>query len=105
MTETQYDPSDYTVDQVNDYLADADDAERERVLDAERTGKNRVGIVGEQAEPTDPSTQGGALPVTEAASEPQAGEKYEKGYEGYVPSRDGDNPVDLTLSAVTSKDA
>ena len=46
-----FDPADYTVEDVNAYLADlADDddgnAERERVLSAERAGKNRVTITG-----------------------------------------------------------
>lgn len=106
MAETQYDPNDYTVDEVNAYLADASEDEKARVLQAERDGQARKGIVGDQEPTSGPSTEGGALPVTEAASAPQAGEKYEKGYEGYAPSRDGDNPVDLTLAAVTGqKDA
>lgn len=36
-----FDPSDHTVDEVNAYLADADEAERQRVLDAEAAGKGR----------------------------------------------------------------
>lgn len=31
------------------------------------------------------------------------GDKYEKGYDGFVPSRDGDNPEDLTLPAVLKR--
>lgn len=54
------DPGDFTNDQVNAYLASLgtehdDDVERERVLDQERGGQARVGIVGpaeEQPEPT-----------------------------------------------------
>lgn len=45
MTETSYNPNDYTVDQVNEYLATADDAERSRVLGLEAGGQNRKGIV------------------------------------------------------------
>ncbi len=43
----QFDPSQHTVSEVNDYLATADDAERERVLNAEagEGGKNRAGIM------------------------------------------------------------
>ena len=40
------DPSRFTVAQVTDYLRDASDAERDRVLAAERAGNGRVGIVG-----------------------------------------------------------
>jgi hypothetical protein len=39
------DPKDYTNDQVNAYLADADETERRRVLEAEQGGEGRVGIV------------------------------------------------------------
>lgn len=38
-------PGDYTVDQVNAYLADQDADERRRVLEAEESGENRKGIV------------------------------------------------------------
>ncbi|MEU0465024.1 hypothetical protein ABZ215_13555 [Amycolatopsis sp. NPDC006131] len=44
-----FDPGDHTVTEVMAYLDDADDVERARVLDAEKAGKNRRGIVGEQA--------------------------------------------------------
>lgn len=43
---TGYDPSAHTVAEVNDYLADVSDAERNRVLSAERAGKNRASITG-----------------------------------------------------------
>jgi hypothetical protein len=41
----QYDPSYHTVVEVNTYLATADAEERERVLEAERNGKARKGIL------------------------------------------------------------
>lgn len=41
----QFDPSEATVDEVQDYLANADDTERQRVLDAETAGKGRKGIL------------------------------------------------------------
>lgn len=41
-----YDPGDYTVAQVNEHLDGADEAEKERILQAERDGQNRSGIVG-----------------------------------------------------------
>ena len=44
---TQFDPSDYRVEEVTKYLADADATERARVLDLERAGKNRASIIGE----------------------------------------------------------
>jgi hypothetical protein len=40
------DPADFTVGEVQAFLADADDAERTRVLDAESSGKNRTSITG-----------------------------------------------------------
>ena len=43
--EDQYDPSYHTVVQVNEYLATASPEERERVLEAERNGKARKGIL------------------------------------------------------------
>lgn len=41
-----YDPAAHSVTDVNTYLETADDAERDRVLAAERAGKNRTGITG-----------------------------------------------------------
>lgn len=43
----QFDPNEHTVAEVNDYLADANDAERERVLAAEQDGQARKTLVGE----------------------------------------------------------
>lgn len=40
-----YDPNDYTVDQVNDYLANADEDEAKRVLEAESNGQARKGVM------------------------------------------------------------
>lgn len=40
------DPGDFNVGPVNTYLETASDEERERVLEAERDGKNRSSIVG-----------------------------------------------------------
>lgn len=42
---SSYDPSAYSVDEVNTYLDGADDDERARVLAAEETGKARKGIL------------------------------------------------------------
>lgn len=42
-----FDPAAHTVDEVNAYLDTADPAEQVRVLEAERSGKARKGILGE----------------------------------------------------------
>lgn len=42
-----FDPSAHKVDEVNAYLASADDAERDRVLDAERAGQARKSVLGD----------------------------------------------------------
>lgn len=113
---TESNPADFTVEQVNAYLATADEAERTRVLDAEKSGKDRSTVKAPEA--TTPPEGDGTTPgldtskaqtVTEAGANQAelVGEAYEKGYHGHVPSRDGDNPVDLTLAGVTgqNKDA
>jgi hypothetical protein len=46
----QYDPADYTVDEVIAYLDKADDAEIARVKEAEKTGKKRTTILNYTAE-------------------------------------------------------
>lgn len=43
---TGFDPSAHTVDEVNDYVAHSDEAEQQRVMEAERAGKARKGILG-----------------------------------------------------------
>lgn len=39
-----FDPSAHTVDEVKTYMASAADAERERVIEAEKAGKNRASL-------------------------------------------------------------
>ncbi len=39
-----FDPADHTAAEVQAHLADTDDAERDRILDAERDGKNRKSL-------------------------------------------------------------
>lgn len=54
MTETSaYDPGEHTVEEVLKHLDGADDAERDRIFEAEKDGKARVGIL-DQA-PFDPT--------------------------------------------------
>lgn len=43
--EEPFDPSEHDVKGVLDYLETADDGERKRVLDAEKSGKNRKGVL------------------------------------------------------------
>lgn len=43
----EFDPADHTVAEVTEHLATADPAEVERVTQAEATGQNRKGIVGD----------------------------------------------------------
>lgn len=47
----EFDPSAATVGEVEDYLANADDTERERVLAAEASGKKRKGVLDLAATP------------------------------------------------------
>lgn len=107
MAET-YDPSAYTVDEVNTYLDENPD-QVETVLAAEGgADEPRKGIIyGRHGtpEPSEDGTNTGGQTVAEAganATEPE-GEGYRKGYHGFVPSRDGDNPQDLTLAGVTGQ--
>lgn len=120
---TTSDPKDFNVSQVEAYLATADEAEVTRVLGLEtgEGGKDREGVKNAaearteslRVDPDGTGTTPGldtskADTFTEAAdkaTEPE-GEAYQKGYFGHAPSRDGDNPVDLTLAGVTGqKDA
>lgn len=61
-----YNPADHTVDEVNAYLKDADDTERQRVLDAEAGAeKPRTGITeGPHAAPADDAPEGEGLATT-----------------------------------------
>lgn len=102
MTDEQFNPSDHTVDEVNAYLADADEAERQRVLEAEKADKDRSTVKAPEA-PDAPQGQPELQARTlkdEGKRVPEAeGEKYEKGYDGHSPARDAGE--DLTLAAVT----
>lgn len=77
MTEEQYDPSNYDVAEVNKYLAEANDDEKARVLQAERDGKARKGILGDdipEEEPQGLASTGNpndlAAPITTPDSAP-----------------------------------
>lgn len=88
-----YNPADHTVDEVNAYLADADEAERTRVLDAERDGKARTGILGS----TDADAAEGQTPVPEATRQ-----AFAQGYLGHSPAREAaDGAEDKGLSQRT----
>ena len=45
MSTNEFDPSDHGIGEVKAYLADADEEERQRVLDAERSGKARKSLL------------------------------------------------------------
>lgn len=49
-TPEEFNPSDATVEEVQDYLAGADDTERERVLAAEAAGKKRKSLLSATTE-------------------------------------------------------
>lgn len=53
-----FDPSEHTVSEVMEYLADANDAERERVLAVEAEGKARKSILGDDTTDTDDAEAG-----------------------------------------------
>lgn len=99
-TGTTYDPSDYTVDEVNQYLDENPD-QTGTVLDAEAEGKARTGIL--EGPHATPNTEGATFDQAAANTTEPEGEAYRKGYHGFVPSRDGDNPQDLTLAGVTGQ--
>lgn len=48
--DAEFDPADHTVAEVQEHLASADDAERERVLAAEKDGKARKGLLEEEGD-------------------------------------------------------
>lgn len=84
---TTYDPTDYSVDEVNDYLntlSGTDDPEYQRVLQAERDGKARKGILGDDEPEADTdgrmSTRGASFQEAAEAAEPDP-----KGYLGESP--------------------
>jgi len=58
------DPKDFKVDEVNDYLAGADEAERARVLDAEASGKNRSTVSGASSDTSGDGDATGATAFT-----------------------------------------
>lgn len=96
MADEPYDPSQHTVDEVQEYLATADDAERDRVLAAERDGKARVGILGDEAH-----TEQGERSSTKGMTFAQAAEAAtpdERGYTGTSPEAERTGRRDKGLS-------
>ena len=92
MTDT-YNPSDYTVDQVNDFLDDHPDLTGD-VLAAEAEGQGRVGILqGRHATPQDDAS----APVDLNAA------AYAQGFHGAIPSQADD--VDDVLKAKPVEEA
>lgn len=100
-----YEPSDYTVDEVNAYLATADDTERSRVLGAETAGKGRVGILHATTRapdapaqapdaPRDTETRGQTFVAAASAATPDDGQ----GFYGHSPERERTGRADKGLS-------
>lgn len=110
MADETYDPSEHTVDEVNEHLAtlDPEGDEYAAVIQAERDGKARVGILGDEPEDETtpdaddkPELQARSL-KDEGQRVPEAeGEAYQKGYAGFSPSRDAGE--DLTLAGVLKR--
>lgn len=61
------DPGDYTVAEVQEFLADASDFEADRIREAERAGKGRVGILTAAVTSSDGYTR---VDVSERANNP-----------------------------------
>lgn len=100
-----YDPNDYTVDQVNEYLATADETETQRVLAAEAEGQARKGILeGPHAEAPDAGqgdADGTADTTTKGQTFSEAAEAATpdpRGYLGTSPERERTGAADKGLS-------
>lgn len=108
-----YDPNDYNVDQVNEYLASADETEAKRVLDAEAKGQARKGILEGPHNPppgetTPEETQAEADAQAEAGRLTTKGASFEdaakdaapdpKGYWGQSPEAERTGRRDKGLS-------
>lgn len=90
--QTGDDPGDFTVEQVQAHLDGADKDERTRVLDAERAGKARVGILGSGETPED-TTKGQTFSEAAKAATPD-----EVGYLGFSPEAERTGRADKGLS-------
>jgi len=102
---TAYNPNDYTVDEVNAYVADNPD-ERDDVLAAEREGKARKGVL-EAGEPApEGTTQGDADGTADTTTKGQTfaeaaeavAHQEEVGYVGTSPERERTGRADKGLS-------
>lgn len=87
----KFNPDDHTVDEVQEYLSTADDDEKARVLDVERQGQARKGIVGDG----DAATTTKAQTFADAAA---AATPAETGYTGFSPEADRTGRRDKGLS-------
>lgn len=88
----RFNPADHTVDEVQEYLNGADDDEKARVLDLERQGDARVGIIGHEG---DKATTTKAQTFSDAAA---AAQPHEVGYTGFSPEAERTGRRDKGLS-------
>jgi hypothetical protein len=95
-----YNPDEHTVDEVNAYLADADDTERQRVLSVEADGQNRKGIMEGPHAPTDGSDEpdAGSTKGQTFAEAAEAATPAEVGYLGTSPEAERTGRTDKGLS-------
>lgn len=97
-----YNPNDYTVDEVNAYLADHPD-EREAVLAAETDGKARKGILEADAAPAEQGDADGTADTTTkgqtfAEAAENVAHQEAVGYVGTSPERERTGRADKGLS-------
>lgn len=91
-----FDPAEHTVDEVKAHFDGADDAERARVLDAERTGKARAGVLKLAEQPDGRPVQAEKI----APRRYRAGEYAEQPVYGLIAD---DGSVSLTENAGASE--
>lgn len=96
-----FNPDDHTVAEINDYLATANDDERERVLAAEREGQARTTVNGLHAADTTTTNEGSGETTTKAQTFADAAERAEPhdvGRIGYSPEAERTGRRDKGLS-------
>lgn len=93
-TTGQFDPTTATVAQVQEYLGTADETERQRVLDAERSGQNRKGILGDGGAADAEAATGDTATVHATTFQDAA----DQGFIGTSPERERTGAPDKGLS-------
>lgn len=99
-----FDPTAHTVAQVNDYLADAEPSEQDRVMAAEAAGEARKGIMAGPHAPADPEPEqpaAQAQTTTKGLAFHEAAKTVtvaEQGFIGESPERERTGQADKGLS-------